>query len=589
VLVAAAMRRLLLLAGLWALAAPLAQAGGVIMVSGPTAAEGRIEAGLPFPDGGHVDANALAAATRELGARDDSTILWYPDAGAAQRLETLSPDQRVVFSCLSPGSGIYERGGRALTRSAPPGLDPVAWVRAASGRIVWWPTVPESVDCGTPVALLDVAPASLAFGDVLLGASAQADAVLTNIGRIDLELQTLAVEGTGFTLLQHPCNGQRLSPGESCTLRVGFAPTVSGAVAGRVLLPNTGMQANAQLPIAGRGLAPALLQVDPTAIAFGDVIVGATSPRTLTVSNGGDAALALGTMNISGAGFSIIANTCDGANLAAAQSCAIDVQFAPVSATAHSGTLQVVRADAGAAVNVALTGQGITPALLTVDPTAVAFGNVTVGATQPRTLTVSNGGQAALALGTMSISGNGFSITANTCNDAILAAAQACAIELRFAPASATAHSGTLQIARADAGAAVDVALIGQGVTPAQLTFDPSTVAFGDVIIGESLRRTVTVGNSGQADLSLGTIDVAGSAFTIASDACSGNTLAAATECEVSIDFLPLTAGAANGTLTIPHGSGADATVALQGTGTEAPPAGPMIFRSGFEQLPDSR
>jgi len=589
VLIAPTMRRLLLLAGLWTLAAPLAHAGGVVMTSGPTAAEGRIEAGLPFPDGGHVDANALAAATRELGAHDDSTILWYPDAGVAQRLETLSPDQRVVFSCLSHDSEIYERGGRALTRSAPAGLDPVAWVRASSGRLVWWPAVPQDVDCGAPVALLDVTPASLAFGDVLLGASAQADAVLSNIGRIDLELQTLAVEGTGFTLLQNPCNGQRLSPGESCTLRVGFAPTVSGAVAGRVLLPNTGMDANAELPIAGRGVAPALLQVDPTAVAFGDVIVGATQARTLTVSNGGDAALALGTMSISGTGFSITANACNGAILAAAQSCAIDVQFAPASATAHSGTLQIARADAGAAVDVALTGQGITPALLTVDPTAVGFGNVIVGATSPRTLTVSNGGQAALALGTMNISGNGFSVTANTCNGAILAATQSCAIDVQFAPASATAHSGTLQITRADAGAAFDVALTGQGITPALLTVGPTAVAFGDVIVGESLRRIVTVGNGGQADLQLGTIDVAGSGFAIASDACSGSTLAAATECEIALDFLPLTAGAANGTLTIPHDSGADAAVPLQGTGTEAPPVGPMIFRSGFEQLPVSR
>jgi hypothetical protein len=120
-------------------------------------------------------------------------------------------------------------------------------------------------------------------------------------------------------------------------------------------------------------------------------------------------------------------------------------------------------------------------------------------------------------------------------------------------------------------------------LAPAALAVDPSSLAFGSVTVGQSLRRTVTVRNDGEAPLQLATATLSGTGFTLVANACDGATLTAAQACAIDVQFAPAVAGAATGTLTIAHGNSATATVALQGDGTPVPPAGAAIFRSGFE------
>jgi hypothetical protein len=99
------------------------------------------------------------------------------------------------------------------------------------------------------------------------------------------------------------------------------------------------------------------ISVSPNPLAFGNVNVGATSDKTVNVSNIGTANLVLGAISVSGTGFTRNGGTCvNGQTLAPGAGCTVTVRFAPASATSYSGSLSVLSNDVD--VNVALSGTG---------------------------------------------------------------------------------------------------------------------------------------------------------------------------------------------------------------------------------------
>ena len=91
--------------------------------------------------------------------------------------------------------------------------------------------------------------------------------------------------------------------------------------------------------------AVAVPSLTPANADFGSIAIGQTgTPQTFTLSNSGNAALAITSVGLSGmnAGdYSIAANTC-GTSLAADMSCAITLNFNPAASGIRSATLSVV-------------------------------------------------------------------------------------------------------------------------------------------------------------------------------------------------------------------------------------------------------
>jgi hypothetical protein len=85
--------------------------------------------------------------------------------------------------------------------------------------------------------------------------------------------------------------------------------------------------------ISGPGLIPRVA-LDSTTLEFGDIELGQTAVRTLTVENNGTGTLSPGALSITGAqagDFSIELNSCLDAQLATGESCTIDIGFAPTA------------------------------------------------------------------------------------------------------------------------------------------------------------------------------------------------------------------------------------------------------------------
>ncbi len=111
-----------------------------------------------------------------------------------------------------------------------------------------------------------------------------------------------------------------------------------------------------------------------------------------------------------------------------------------------------------------------------------------------------------------------------------------------------------------------------QGGTNPEPDIDVSgSGSFGNVDINTSADHSLTISNTGSADLVIGTLSGLAAPFSIVSDACSGQTVGASGSCNVTLRFSPTATGYASDTLNIPSNDPDEATVAVgvDGTGTE--------------------
>ena len=158
--------------------------------------------------------------------------------------------------------------------------------------------------------------------------------------------------------------GDGLAPGESCTATVTFEPARAGRVTGTLVFRCSGAGDQAvTLEARGTALAAAMAAISDTALDFGQLPLGSTSPeRTLVVSNVGGAQLVVASVVLDGPGaaeYRIVNDGCTGMALDTGDTCSVGVVFAPSRAGRMEATLRVESNSAGGPLAVQLSGEGV--------------------------------------------------------------------------------------------------------------------------------------------------------------------------------------------------------------------------------------
>jgi hypothetical protein len=244
----------------------------------------------------------------------------------------------------------------------------------------------------------------------------------------------------------------------------------------------------------------------------------------------------------------------------------IDPAFVPTDAAATEG-LQL--------------GGGSQTGQLTMLPTAVSFGKVTVGtASNPSNVVVTNTGQSTLNITGLAITGtnkSSFSTTAKTSFS--LAPKQAATVAVTFKPVAVGAATAALEITSGSGKGTA--ALQGEGATasttPGKLQVSPTSLSFGSVTSGtQSQASTVTISNTGGSELSVSAISISGAnaaEFKMQAPTVPLR-IAAQAKATVQVTYAPSHTGASTANLLISSSvSLSPVTVALSGTGT-APDTG---------------
>uniref|UniRef100_A0A831U6Y1 Choice-of-anchor D domain-containing protein n=1 Tax=Geobacter metallireducens TaxID=28232 RepID=A0A831U6Y1_GEOME len=169
-----------------------------------------------------------------------------------------------------------------------------------------------------------------------------------------------------------------------------------------------------------------------------------------------------------------------------------------------------------------------------------SFGDVPAGtASQPRTITLVNGGTDNLLISTVNLTANGsgmFSLAAggDGCSGATLAPSQSCTVQAVFSPSALGLQSAVLSISSNDPTTpSLDIALTGTGLYPT-LTVAKGDTGAGTVTsspAGISCGTTCSGSFATGSTVTLTASPEAGSAFTGWSGACSGTG-----DCTVTMD-----------------------------------------------------
>lgn len=316
----------------------------------------------------------------------------------------------------------------------------------------------------------------------------------------------------------------------------------------------------------------ARLVAAPATVSFGSVQVGGTATAVVTVSNTGSVATGRALhAHVTGTGYAVAGDACSGHRLGPAATCRVRVSFSPAAGGAQLGILTVT-AGALAATPVALTGRGVVAAQLAMTPGSQAFPATYVGQrTDLVQFTVTNtGGEPAGAI-TTSRPGPDFAVFADTCSGVALASGASCSYQVAFTPHSRGDLAGTLT-ASATPGGVAQAALLGTGLAAAQLTVTGSQ-AFPDTTVGgRSDPVTYTVTNLGdQASGPITRAAFTGSDFTVTADGCSGQSLAPAASCSISVAFTPQAYGPRTDVLSVSAAPGGGVNLPLAGTGLGTP------------------
>jgi large repetitive protein len=387
-----------------------------------------------------------------------------------------------------------------------------------------------------------------------------------------------------------PVGGGGLAPGATCTISASFAPTVTGVANASLSIADNVIGSPQSVTLSGVGTSPGISLV-PNPLAFGNVAVGATAARQIVVTNTGTAGLVIGAEALAGANaadFAIVpGGTCSiGTSVQPGSSCTLDITFSPTAAGGRSASLTLSDNVAGSPQSVTITGNGVVPAV-SLTPASLTFNGQVVGSTSnSRAITVSNTGQANLAISSLAISGvNGtdFAISGGSCTiGGIVSPGNACTVRVTFTPSASGSRQAALTIGDNASGGTQSAALLGTG-TQGTATFATanngtlSTLAGVQTLVYTQSGRSavtsvVTIRNTGNGAITYTSATVAGignGLFTKTADTCSGRTIQPGSSCAVNVRYAtPATVPAVPylGTLTlIDNAVGTTQTLTLSG------------------------
>ncbi len=354
-------------------------------------------------------------------------------------------------------------------------------------------------------------PATINFGSLTVGTtSAVQTATLSNTGGVPQSISSFGFFGNSTTsFTQSNSCGSSLAAGASCSIAITCTPAAAGSLAANlgVNFPSPEPQLSIALTCTGTAATAPQATLTPASLSFTTVAGSTPGPQMATLTNSGTAALVISQVSIGGAtgGAFSQSNTC-GTSLAAGASCAITVSFSGTGVGSYVAALQVADNAPSTPQAVALSGT-VTAASVpaaTLTPASLTYSATTGTASAAQMATLTNTGNAPLAIAGISLTGaNSAAFTStNTCGGT-LAAGASCTISVTFAPASTGTDTATLSVSDNASGSPQTSSLAGVATAP------PAASDFS--IAATPASQSVTAGSSATYQINLASIN---SSFT---------------------------------------------------------------------------
>jgi parallel beta-helix repeat protein len=446
-----------------------------------------------------------------------------------------------------------------------------------------------------------VTPSLLSFGDVLVGSeSADKASTVRSVGDQPLMIESIdtlgACGGSQFSALQAAvipslCYGgsficsttcapeTEYENGETCKVTARFAPQFPGFHSQTLYVCDNSANTPKTIQLQGNAILPPPITITPKSWDFGGIPVGEVSaPKKFTFTN-----VSYGTVQIldvqTTGEFDLVSTDCP-AFLYGGNSCDAVVDFGPTQSGDAVGSvfalytqmlgLQAVATEGEKAftpskVGAPLTGVGLAGGEIAL-PDAIELGALAVGSSTTHTVELRNTGSAAVTVASVTVSAP-FTLI-NNCT-APIEPGTSCTLVIGFTAPAIGEFNGTLTVVSDAAGGSgeIPVHAVGQAVAAPLLTIVPTSLGFGDRVIGSQTgAQSVTITNIGGVTAELG-LTIPSVDFLITSNTC-GATLAPSASCLAQVAFRPLGFGLRVSSLVVTSNAlGSPQAVGLGGTG----------------------
>ena len=253
--------------------------------------------------------------------------------------------------------------------------------------------------------------------------------------------------------------------------------------------------------------------------SFGSVGTGSSATQIFTVTNTGSNPLSITQVAVTGTGYTTTGVALP-LSVATGKSVSITAKFAPTTAGALTGSIAITANTNPSVTAIALTGTGTTAGqpMISITPTAVAYGGVGVGQNVGQVMAITNVGSGPLTISNISVVGTGFSVSGITWPITLDAGRNTFFIAT-VAPTTTGNISGSITVSNNTSTSSLVLPLSATGTSQSAgqpaISANPSSVSFGNVTVGAPNSQTIVIQNTGTSSLTISQATVSGSGFSM--------------------------------------------------------------------------
>jgi hypothetical protein len=215
-------------------------------------------------------------------------------------------------------------------------------------------STPTSSEAG-----LTISPSSLNFSNVVVGQTLTRAIHISNTGKTPIQLSSLKISSKDF-VITGPSVPRSILPATGLDYTLAFTPSAAGNQSASISITNSVTKGPAVIALAGTGeKATAAVQLNPSSVNFGSLVLQTTSTKSITLQNSGDVNVKISGVTVAGAGFGY-ADLSPGFSLSPNQTVTFQVWFKPTVKGVAAGTVSVISANLSSPVTLSLAGTGVT-------------------------------------------------------------------------------------------------------------------------------------------------------------------------------------------------------------------------------------